>query len=104
MRVRERVHDRGLLVAGDDDAAPAVRLQVAQRPRRCSSACASSAAGGLAALDADAGGEGAREVLDGAGAQRQPVVGTRAGDRRRALDDVEPVHRRAPVVEADAGG
>ena len=48
---------------------------------------------------AETAGHGTREVFDLAGAQRQAVIRHRAGDRRRALDDVEAVHRslRSPV-------
>ncbi len=91
-RVRERVHGGRLIVAGHDNGPAAMRLQVladggdpllGERARRAglSAARAPTAAARLL-----------RESLDIRRAQRQAVLGLDAGQRRRALNRVEPIH------------
>ena len=91
-RMRERVDDRWLAVAGDDETRAAVRAEVFRdrlnppsrptrrtRPTRLSRPterfCETPCKG-----------------LDLARFERQPVIGARAGGRGHALDGVQPVH------------
>ena len=99
--VRQRVDLRRLRLAGDDQAlapwASRSRATASIQPACAASrpgACDRPAAG---SPNAERRGDRPRERGDVPRRHGQPVVGRRAGDRRRALDDVEPVHRRAAV-------
>ncbi len=91
-RVRQHVDSGRLAIAGDDQRAAAMRLQIlddlggeaGRRLRRL--------AGG--AGDTEPGGNRPRQGRNVARLQRQAVVGLRAGVGRNALGDVEPGHLR----------
>ena len=102
--VRERVHRCRLELARHDDRPAAVRLQVLGdggdplrlvRPRAPRPACppAPTAAARFA-----------RKSFDIRRLHRQPVLGLGAGQRRRALDHVQPVHLLRVVGDAAAIG
>ena len=102
-RVRQRVDLGRLRLAGHDQALAAVGLRgraPAPRSSRRAPASRSARAAGAGSLDLDARGDRPRERGDVARRHGQPVVGHGAGERRRALDDVQPVHRRPRAVGA----
>ena len=97
--VRQVVHRRGLVLAGDDERAAAVRLQILGdggeellRARRSRTAAGTSRRAR------------ARRLRSRTRLQRQAVIRLRARERRRALDRVQPVHRlRARSAAAPRG-
>ena len=94
-RVRERVDDRRLAVAGDDEARSAVRLQILgdRGDPFDASAARRRAARTAAPHRRRSRRRSARATrFDLARLQRQPMIGARAGRGRHALDRVEPVH------------
>jgi hypothetical protein len=90
--VRERVHDRRLIEAGDDERATRVRAQVVDEGLGPGAAATRSAARAGGARHAELGGDPGRERGDVGRRERQPVIGDRAGRGRVALDQPEPVH------------
>ena len=97
-RMGDRVNCRGLRLPRENDRARAGALEVLHEgghPRVIDTA-----------LDTQAEPRRHRpgEPLDGGAAQREPVVGGRARQRGRALDDVEPVHLRLLRVDLASRG
>jgi hypothetical protein len=101
-RVGQRVDSRRLLVAGDHKALAAAVLEIlcergkpaGRQPRLLLPA---------AGIDAQRLRQSPRERLDLRRLERQPVVRS-AGDRRRALDSVEPIHPLLARTHAAAIG
>jgi hypothetical protein len=98
-RVRERVHDRRLRVAGDDEAAAAGGLQVFhERSDPCARGVGDGAAAG--ARDAELRRNRAGDAFDLRGTEGEPVVRAGTGVGRRALDRIEPVELGAVALDA----
>ena len=102
-RVDQGMNGRGLLVADDDQARPAVRLQVASHGVDPSGMGGRRVGRALPAPETPSSRARAlREGPDRPRAEGEPMVGGRAGGREHALDRIEPVHR--PGREPSAVG
>ena len=88
------MHDRRLARAGNNQARAPVILQICDhRLEPVAGNAARRLSGGC--FNAHAPRDRASEGLDFAGHQRQAVIGHRTGDRRRALDGEQTIHRAA---------
>ena len=103
-RVRQRVNGRRLAVARDHEAAAACGLQILDERRRSSAAPASGAVAPPAPATPSCAATARAKRFDLRGAQRQAVIGLRAGVGRRALDRVEAVELRAVAFDAPPRG
>ena len=89
---RQRVNGRRLIVARDDHRSSAMRLQILRDGGDPLVGCGIRQRRGPALSGANRARERPRKGLDLRGAEGQPMIRFRAGQRRRALDGVEAVH------------
>ena len=89
-RVRQRVHDRRLTFAGDDDARAAMCVEIVANRGDPRLRVGRQRAAAIDAGDAEVGGQRARQQLNLARLQRQAMVRLRARRRRHRLCRVQP--------------